>query len=176
MLEATMPTKNVIICLMNQMTHSFKIYNAFLGAWEYTRSITGQPMSGKVKGKAIFHQLDNNDLAYEEQGEFLIDGTPLIQKVTKSYCYRYHTQSDAIQVFFSDTINYQELFHELQVSRDSNNIMIAHGKHLCGKDHYTTEYTFPVVPFTQFDIKHAVIGPKKNYIAKTTYQRVCAEN
>ncbi len=48
--------------------------------------------------------------------------------------------------------------------------MGASGTHMCIKDHYQAKYQF--LSFSKFKLEYTVIGPAKNYVSSTLFEKL----
>jgi uncharacterized protein DUF6314 len=131
------------------------------GTWSFDRTIEGH---GSMQGVASFTRLDQDRLAYREEGNLrLLDGTEL--QAEREYIYR--VRRDGFDVFFKESP--PRLFHEVFVARHQGSEYGGTAEHLCGRDTYQSTYRF--LPSGNFVIRHIVHGPRKDYTMITTYSR-----
>ena len=103
-------------------------------------------------------------LEYSELGTLkLVDGTVLTAK--RKYYFKANEKNLEIYFFETPKILFQGI--ELKIKEEN---IIGNATHHCGDDFYDSEYVFKANG--SFQIKHKVIGPKKNYVSKTNYQKV----
>ncbi len=131
------------------------------GSWAFDRIIEGQ---GTMQGIATFTLLDQERLAYREQGNLrLLGGTEL--RAEREYIF---SKSDTgFEVFFKEIP--PRLFHKVSLSTRAGGLR-GDAAHLCNLDNYRSTYTF--LPDGKFVIRHVVSGPRKDYTMTTTYSRI----
>lgn len=143
------------------MNFQFSILEFLVGAWTYDREFdNGNSGIGTVN----FIKNKLYGLEYSELGTLkLVDGTVLTAK--RKY-YFYATEKN-LEIYFFETpkILFQEI--ELKITEES---ITGKATHHCGDDFYNSEYVFKANG--TFQIKHKVVGAKKNYVSKTNYRKV----
>ena len=167
-------------------------FRALHGDWYISRHIESAiPTfpSGTLEGTASFHpRFPTSDKSgksfdleylYTESGTFTTS-TGHILTASRRYVYRYSEADDTLSVWFVKPDNDLEvdyLFHKLLFVKPEDarkaGASIAKADHLCVEDMYWTEYRLPIkgIALREFDIKHTVKGPGKDYVANTKYQR-----
>jgi len=132
------------------------------GSWSFDRIVKGK---GTMQGIATFTPLDQERLAYREQGNLrLLNGTKL--QAEREYIF---SKSDTgFEVFFKE--NPPRLFHAISLSTRAGGGLGGNAGHLCNLDNYRSTYTF--LPDGKFVIRHVVSGPRKEYTMTTTYSRI----
>ncbi len=129
------------------------------GAWSFNRVIEGQ---GSMQGLATFTPLDEERLAYREQGRLkLQNGTELEAEREYVFCAR----DRGFDVFFKEKP--LRLFHAISLSASDGGDLSGSAGHLCNRDNYQSTYTFSVDG--GFVVRHVVSGPRKDYAMITTY-------
>ncbi|KAK5135983.1 hypothetical protein LTR08_004237 [Meristemomyces frigidus] len=166
-------------------------FRALQGDWEIVRRITSEDrnFSGTLSGRASFHPRfptqDGDGKSFDLEHLYVEHGTftsasGLDMTATRRYVYRYSEADDQLSVWFvkpEDDLMVDYLFHKLDFVSPSEarkaGACIAKADHLCVDDMYWTEYTLPLkaIALHEFEIKHAVKGPSKDYVAKTQYNR-----
>lgn len=141
-----------------------EVMNNLSGRWSLDRAIAG---IGGMRGVATFTPLDQNSLAYREQGSLkLLDGTEL--QAEREYIYR--ARRDGFDVLFKE--NPVRLFHQVSLRQGEASEYRGSADHLCGGDEYRSTYTF--LPNGGFTIRHVVRGLRKDYTIVTAYSRAAA--
>ncbi|KAK3711369.1 hypothetical protein LTR37_009749 [Vermiconidia calcicola] len=165
---------------------------AMQGHWNINRRIESARStfpSGTLEGTASFHPrmptLDKSgttfdlEYLYVESGTFTTT-TGFSMTASRRYVYRYSEAEDSLSVWFVKPDNNLEvdyLFHNLEFVKPKEarkaGASVAKADHLCVDDMYWTEYRLPLkgVTLPEFEIKHTVKGPDKDYVATTRYQR-----
>jgi hypothetical protein len=138
-----------------------EVFSNLPGKWSLDRTIEGQ---GSMQGVATFTPIDDDNLAYREEGNFkLLDGTEL--QAEQEYIFR--VRSDGFDVLFKESP--PRLFLEISLAQDDGSKYLGCASHLCGRDTYQSTYTF--LPNGDFVIRYVVGGPRKDYTMVTTYSR-----
>jgi hypothetical protein len=165
---------------------------AMHGNWTIERKIDSAIAtfpSGILEGTATFHpRVPTSDKSgksfdleylYVESGTFTMS-TGHTMTASRRYVYRYSEADDTLSVWFVKPDNPLEvdyLFHDLTFVKPAEareaGACVAKADHLCVEDMYWTEYRLPLkgIALTQFEVKHTVKGPEKDYIATTKYSR-----
>lgn len=157
----------------------------FTGSWRVIRTINnaiGPDLNVKGDAKFTPDTLNLNQLHYREhmiiesqKSPLSDDSSHLNKPIVATQEYLYHCiqnhSENTIQVFFQ---NSNVLFHQFTLigalSTQNLPITISATPHLCGQDLYSTLYTF--LNIHTFEIKYTVIGPNKNYVSKTLFNRM----
>jgi len=139
-----------------------KILQGLQGTWRLSRNISGSHMA-HATGTAIFEKTTHTDeLKYSEEVEITLgEGT----KFNGYQHYIYRLEDEKLNVYFDGDYR---LFHSVDFS-DSKNRHEHKASHYCQSDTYTTSYFFGD---SVFQIEHRVNGPKKDYISRTTYNKI----
>ena len=167
-------------------------FRALQGNWIIHRTIDSSlPTfpSGTLEGTASFHpRFPTSDASgrtfdleylYVESGTLLLNNGASMS-ASRKYVYRYSEAEDVLSVWFvkpDDDFKVDYLFHGLTfVSPEEARKMgacVAKADHLCVGDMYWTEYKLPIkgIALHEFDVKHTVKGPEKDYVATTKYRR-----
>jgi hypothetical protein len=116
-----------------------------------------------MTGAAIFTRQADHRLEYHEQGRFRLPAGQIID-AERHYIFEEH--DGGFTVLFAERP--PRLFHRIALERSGANV-VGTGMHLCGDDRYDSRYEFH--PDGSFLIRHAVCGPRKNYVMHTTYRR-----
>ena len=138
------------------------MFEGLLGDWSLEREIPGR---GRMKGRARFTLLDAETALYEESGELCLEGG---QTLHSRQSYVYEKRQDGFAVRFADT---RELFHVMRFLASGDDLVCA-ASHLCMNDLYLSAYT--VHSDGNFEVRHEVRGPQKDYVIRTWYQRSLA--
>ena len=72
--------------------------------------------------------------------------------------------ADGFVLCFAET---GAVFEEVQFVPEAEGTLWAEATHLCGEDRYHSEYRLG--PGRRFTIRHAVFGPRKEYVSETTF-------
>ena len=171
-----------------------EIFENLAGEWQVQRrlkSVLHNYPSGTFIGTISFQNRKPTDEKYtmehiySEKGTFTMDNGASFDAV-RSYVYRYDAQSDEISAWFvkpDDPQIADYLFHvvHLDVMDESGSapasgpqtIVTARGSHLCVKDTYDAQYEFAFEGdnLSEWTLKYFVKGPKKDYIAESTYSK-----
>lgn len=141
-----------------------KIFHFLRGNWTFYRLTNGQ---GEMWGKAYFTDFleDFPRLQYKEAGTFV---TPQKVQIPFYQNYIYILRNNKIKVYFNSLQKKEDLFYILEFY-DGNK---AFGDHVCGNDKYQATYTF--LNENQFTLQYKVVGPRKNYLIETNFQRQLA--
>lgn len=150
-----------------------KIFRILKGAWRLRKLITDRRghNSFKIKGKAVFSEVGENELLFKEKGEFDSPSAKNNVEVSSSE-YLYVYEDESINVYFFDKGKRQGLFHKLNPEGRSESVFGCH--HQCNRDSHSTEYHF--FSDKKFQIKHTVLGPRKDYVSETIYEREMSSN
>lgn len=135
------------------------------GRWRFERHITAP--AAVMQGEAHFTRQNISHLAYEEKGQLCLHDTPNVFESFRRYLYRFAPQ--AVTVFFADGNTSGKPFQTLAFRPLPEGGFTAKGIHFCGEDSYNSFYHLRSP--SHFAITHHVTGPRKNYIAATTYSR-----
>jgi hypothetical protein len=179
-------------CNMNGRFVPRGAFRALQGNWNIDRRIESAiPTfpSGTLSGTASFHpRLPTPDKTgksfdleylYIESGTFTLS-TGHTMPATRRYVYRYSENDDTLSIWFVKPDNALEvdyLFHNLEFVKPDEarnaGALVAKADHLCVEDMYWTEYRLPMkgVALQEFEVKHTVKGPDKDYVATTKYGR-----
>jgi hypothetical protein len=167
------------------MSVYFKIFNLLEGKWRINRFINGV---GKLDGFALFEKCKNNELFYNENGQFTFDDSLKSFEASQKYIYKYINQTkddkieDDIHVYFhnlADETN-SRLFHKFGPCK-MQNFVTFNDIHYCGNDIYHVTYEFTKDSIDnilrendkfEFIITYDVKGPKKNYLSKTYFKKL----
>ena len=135
------------------------VFEGLLGEWSLEREIPGR---GRMKGYARFTRLDAETALYTESGELCLEGG---QTLRSRQSYVYEKRDDGFAVRFADT---RELFHVVRFAASGDDL-VCEASHLCMNDLYLSAYT--VHSDGNFEVRHEVRGPQKDYVIRTLYQR-----
>ncbi|KAF2430395.1 hypothetical protein EJ08DRAFT_633866 [Tothia fuscella] len=174
-------------------------FSSLSGEWRFNREITNfhhEGFAGLVSGTASFgaRSCPTNDLLpeflYIENGVFKTT-TSLEMNATRRWIWRLsETKSSSetpghertiVQIYFvkADGESEDYLYNELEFKGKSGKALVAYAEHPCGDDFYKSTYTMfltgeGVRVVERFEIVHEVKGPSKDYISKTLYSRINA--
>ncbi|MCU1321419.1 MAG: hypothetical protein JWM43_1068 [Acidobacteriaceae bacterium] len=116
-----------------------------------------------MSGLACFDAAEGGRLLYRESGELTLqDGTTL--RSEQRYLYEPIEGGFAVRLHGSE-----ELFETVLPVADAGGNWVGSAEHLCKADSYASEYVFR--PDGTFQIRHAVQGPRKDYLVHTSYVR-----
>ncbi|KAB8336687.1 hypothetical protein FH972_020998 [Carpinus fangiana] len=158
-------------------------FRAMQGNWKIRRQLDSrlpEYPSGELIGIASFHPRRPTDGSYDAEYLYVESGTlktqqGLSMQASRRFAYRYQELTDQITVWFvkedGKTVDY--LYNDLLFDHNPVDAWTAKSDHLCIADMYRSEYTFRFrgMHLRDFAIKHAVKGPKKDYISDTLYER-----
>ncbi|KAK3052215.1 hypothetical protein LTR09_006807 [Extremus antarcticus] len=175
-------------CILNGKYVARAAFRAMHGTWNISRRIQS-PLStypsGTLEGTASFHprlptaKPFDLEYLYIESGTFTTT-TGFTMTASRRYIYRYSEATDTLSIWFvkpDNPLRVDYLFHDLAFVKPAEarkaGACIAKADHLCVKDMYWTEYRLPLkgIALREFEIKHTVKGPDKNYIATASYTR-----
>ena len=167
-------------------------FRALHGHWNIRRTIeSALPTfpSGTLDGTASFHprfptadksgKIFDLEYLYIESGTFTMSSGHSMT-ASRRYVYRYSEVDDRLSVWFvkpDSDLEVDYLFHDLKFVKPAEargaGALMAEADHLCVEDMYWTKYRLPMkgVSLKDFEIKHTVKGPSKDYIATTEYKR-----
>jgi hypothetical protein len=115
-----------------------------------------------MSGTASFVEMVDGVALYHERGELrLMDGTVL----WAGQRYLYERIGDGFGVLFCET---GMEFQRVKLEPGEDGAWVGSGEHLCGADHYRTEYRFGD---GRLVVRHTVRGPRKDYVIRTVYAR-----
>lgn len=168
------------------------VFRALQGKWRLERELKSNMAtypSGTFNGEANMYPRSPTavgyvaEFLYVENGELTMEGG-LQMAATKRYAYRLTThEPQHISAWFikpKTTKEVDYLFHDILFAAEESVSEIwgegwrANGlHHLCGDDHYDTEYWFKFqgIEILEWGIAYAVKGPKKDYWTKARYRR-----
>lgn len=167
-------------------------FRALQGNWKLNRTIkSALPSfpSGTLEGQASFHlrtptwnktgQTFDFEYLYIESGTLLLSNG-VSMNARRRYVYRYSEADDQLSVWFVKPDNELEvdyLFHNMTFVKPDEaakrGACVAKADHLCVADMYDTEYRLPFkgISLLEFETRHAVKGPSKDYVMLTSYRR-----
>lgn len=131
------------------------------GRWSLDRKIVGR---GSMRGVATFEAGADGWTQYFEEGRLRLDSGESFD-ATRRYGYR--ALPTGFAVFFSEAP--PRLFHEVHLKPAREDGLRGQATHLCGRDLYRTDYVFR--PDGSFSVRHAIQGPRKEYVIATCYRR-----
>ncbi|EME89731.1 uncharacterized protein MYCFIDRAFT_96474, partial [Pseudocercospora fijiensis CIRAD86] len=170
-------------CIQTGLYTARAAFRALQGTWTISRTISSKlPTfpSGVLKGTASFHprkvtapDFDFEYLYIETGTLHLSNGAEMTAR--KRYVYRYSELRDELSVWFvkpEKDLEVDYLFHNLEFQPAAKGLL-ATADHLCVKDMYWSEYSFPMqgISLHGFETKHTVQGPEKDYVARTEFLR-----
>ena len=178
-------------CLDNGKYVARAVFRALQGRWKINRRISSrdQNYSGLLEGEASFHPRfptqDRSSASFDfeylyiETGTF-ISASGLRLQASRRYVYRYSEADDRLSVWFvKPEADYEVdyLFHNLEFLPPSEakeqGACVAKADHLCVDDMYWTQYRVPLkgIWLPEFELRHRVQGPAKDYTATTQFTR-----
>ena len=137
-----------------------KLLKDLVGVWTLERTI--KP-GGVMVGQAEFKPVSDTEYHYIEQGSLTLDHGEEIKDVKRAHIYK--LEKDTIQIYYADGPDNGKLFQVLEFTSDTE----AQAEHLCRYDLYESAYSFALP--AEFTVRHAVKGPKKDYVSKTKYSK-----
>ncbi len=140
-----------------------KIFQNLQGRWQLSRDISGSHIA-HVTGTAVFEKtLNPYELKYSEEVTIVLaEG----KKLNGHQRYIYRLENDnQLNVYFNES---ERLFHSVECISLKNGVEHK-ASHYCQPDTYITSYVWGV---SSFQIEHRVSGPKKDYISRTTYNKI----
>ena len=139
------------------------IFNALQGDWQLTRLIAG---FGRMTGTARFHAASVNSLRYREDVS-VVSNDGNVHHAYRDYIYQLN--DNEIDVRFADG----QPFHRLAFADGQAWPQQATGHHDCAADIYDASYRFDGPD--AFSVRWTVKGPRKDYVAQTSYTRLTAD-
>ena len=178
-------------CVNNGRFVARAVLRAMHGNWKISRRIVSRDpaFSGTLEGQASFHprfpSVDRSGKRFDLEYLYIESGTfasasGMTMLARRRYVYRYSEPDDRMSVWFVKPDNDLEvdyLFHDLSFVLPAEarkaGACIARADHLCVEDMYWTQYTLPMeaIVLREFEVKHTVKGPQKDYVATTRYIR-----
>jgi len=136
------------------------LFDRLEGTWDLDRTIETQ---ATMTGIATFKRQDGDTLAYREEGRVqLADG-----KVFEAHReYRFKRAPRGFTVFFAEVP--PRVFHHIELTRHDD-ALLGQATHHCTPDVYDSTYRF--LGEGAFIIRHAVRGPRKDYVSSTIFKR-----
>ena len=135
-------------------------FQMLLGHWNFTRQIPGH---GSMSGTAVFEPVSEGGAEYFEFGELALRNGERFRAERR---YVYEVMGGGFTVYFHET---GEIFERVVFVEQEGGVWKASANHVCDKDVYESEYCFPMDG--TFAVRHAVRGPKKDYLIRTIYRR-----
>jgi hypothetical protein len=135
------------------------LFDRLEGAWDLGRTIEGQ---ATMTGIGRFSRHDPDALEYREEGRVqLADGKAFYAHRE----YRFERAPRGFLVFFAEEP--PRLFHRIELMREGD-ALSGSATHLCAPDVYDSDYRF--LADGTFVIRHAVRGPRKDYVSATVFR------
>lgn len=149
---------------MNVNSINERVFRFLAGDWSVCRSFDGN-YRGTFTGKASFALESEDTTTYSctEQGE-LIDGEGKGFDAKQSYLYR--LAEGKLHVLKREELDWM-VMHELDFN-EHEGVATASHVHLCGQDHYATEYRIDLET-SRWEVAYSVNGPKKDYRIHSVY-------
>jgi hypothetical protein len=156
------------------------LFSTLQGKWGFFRTLSDRATDtsmGTVFGHVTFTPIKPNVLHYKEEGEFT---TAPGQKLSayREYLYTLNSERNKIEKHYVNNGEDESLFYVLQFQSSPSakaKIISATGHHLCARDQYKATYEFSVNEnpelLSQFRLRYEVIGPQKNYVSDTTFEK-----
>ncbi|HEX3986889.1 MAG TPA: DUF6314 family protein [Acidobacteriaceae bacterium] len=140
------------------------VFDRLQGEWSFVREVPGK---AKMTGRARILPTGEGRARYDETARVLLaDGKTLTG--SQSYLYRrLPAPANGFDVLFSEN---EELFERLDFHLSSDRSLRADAEHHCPPDHYVSH--FALDREDHLFVEHAVRGPRKDYVVRTTYRRV----
>ncbi|MGJ7507686.1 DUF6314 family protein [Variovorax sp. GT1P44] len=134
------------------------VFDGLEGTWDLVRTIENQ---ATMTGVAVFTPQPVAMLKYREECRVrLADG----KAFDAHREYRFERSADGFSVYFGEEP--LRLFHRIRIVPDAV-ALFGSAPHLCAPDTYDSSYRF-LVDGT-FTIRHAVRGPRKDYVSDTVF-------
>jgi len=158
-------------------------FRAIQGTWKLHRrlhSLIPTFPSGVLDGTASFHPRAPSDGTFDAEFLYIESGVLATDRgfnmqASRRYVYRYREDTEQISVWFvkEDAKSVDYLYHNLAFQLEKPHCWTAKAEHLCIDDMYETTYDFRFrgIALETFGVKHAVKGPKKDYVSDTWYKR-----
>lgn len=131
------------------------------GTWELSRTVTGGHV---MVGSAEFSLRPDGMLHYAESGTTLFSGAD--RPITFSRSYLYLVGTGPLTIFFDEP--QPRLFQHVELVEGPAGWR-GEGYHLCTPDTYRSRYDFG--RDGQLHVRHAVAGPRKDYVIETQLLR-----
>ena len=159
------------------------------GKWNLTRTLQSERddmPSGIFNGAAWFHPRQPTDAGVDREYLYIEHGTfrtttGITMSASRRYVWRYGEERDELVVWFVQVdaeraADYE--FHALQLApadapSQPEGSITATAEHFCEPDWYRTSYAFHMaaVRVVDFDVRHVVTGPAKDYVSTARYTR-----
>ena len=135
-------------------------FRYLLGSWKIEREVSGM---ATMAGTAEVRTLSHGQAEYSERTAVRTsDGTAFYA----SQSYLVSQTRNGFAMHFAAT---GELFQQVCFTGCPGDGLQAKAVHLCGEDRYDSEYAF--ARMGRLVIRHAVNGPRKNYVSVARYRR-----
>lgn len=133
------------------------------GEWTFVREVPGK---ATMTGRARIAPTGEGRARYDETARVrLTDGHTLTG--SQSYWYRrLPAPANGFDVYFAET---GELFERLDFRATPDGSLRADAEHSCPPDRYVSQFTLDAED--RLAVEHAVTGPNKNYVVRTTYRK-----
>jgi hypothetical protein len=136
------------------------LFDRLEGVWDLARNIEGQ---ATMTGIAEYTRHGLDVLAYREEGRVLLAGGKAFDAHRE---YRFERAPRGFAVFFAE--DPRRLFHRIELACDSD-ALAGSATHQCAPDVYDSTYRF--LADGTFLVRHAVRGPRKDYVSATEFKR-----
>ena len=145
-------------------TRAEDVFDQLEGRWSLERIIEGQ---ATMEGIATFTRDGADALAYHEEGQVRLAHGQVLKAHRE---YRFERAPGGFTVLFAEALpQLSRLFHRIELMHDRA-ALTGKAVHLCTPDTYDSSYQF--LPDGSFVIRHAVRGPRKDYVSTTTFRRL----
>ena len=129
-----------------------------MGSWRLERVIAGQAV---IEGVLTVRETGAGKAEYSERVT-----VATAEGATFSGSQRYLVEwvHDGFVLCYAET---GAVFEEVRFTADTEGTLRAEATHLCGGDWYRSEYRLG--PGRRLTVRHAVSGPRKEYVSETTF-------
>ena len=139
------------------------VFSFLLGRWRIERMVPGQAV---MEGMLTVTEKLGGQATYNEQ---VAVRTTRGAEFLGSRRYDLMQSENGFVLCFAET---GAVFEEVRFAANPGGSLHGEAEHLCGEDWYRSAYVFG--PGPQFRVRHAVTGPRKDYVSVTTFQRTAS--
>lgn len=134
------------------------VFGRLRGTWRLERRVDRQ---ARMTGTAVITWREDGHLSYLESGRLRLDDG---QEFDSQRQYLFERCPAGFTVLFPEQP--PRPFHRI-ILYEANGVLHGGAIHVCGNDRYESRYEF--LSEGSFVIRHAVIGPRKDYTMTTRY-------
>ena len=133
-------------------------FSFLLGEWRVEREVSGE---ARMEGWLTIREIGAGEAEYRERVSVTTAAGAVF---AGSQRYVVRRLDDGFVLCFAEA---GAVFEEVRFAAGGDGVLRAEARHLCGEDWYRS--AFEVGPGRQFRIRHAVSGPRKQYVSETTF-------